>query len=107
MSKPNGPDKFQGRAPYNEEIEATFKRRQAIPVQIPQPQDEVEPTDQVVVPQAQDQPYELETDKAVEAIGGGELLNIMSGGVIPDAIVVHEEETEVKPNVLEVEMQFD
>ena len=119
---PNRPDKFQGRAPYNEEIEATFKRRQAIPVQIPQPQDEVKPTDQVAVPQVQDQPqaqeqpqvqkeeksaYELETDKAVEAIGGGELLNIMSGGVIPDVIVVHEEETEVKPNVLEVEMQFD
>ena len=45
--------------------------------------------------------------KAVEAIGGGELLNIMSRGVIPDVIVVHEEEREVKPNVLEVEMQFD
>ena len=62
-------------------------------IQIPQQQDEVKLTDQVVVLQVQDQPqaqeqpqvqkeeksaYETETDKAVEAIGGGELLNIIS-----------------------------
>ena len=101
---------------------------QAIPVQILQQQDEGEPTDQDVVlqfqdqPQAQDHPqtqeqpqvqkeekstYQLETDETVEAIGGGEPLNIMSLGVIPDVIVVHEEETEVKPDVLEVEMEFN
>ena len=119
---PNRPDKLEGRAPYNEEIEATFRRRQAIPVQIPQQPDESELTDQVVTLQVEDQPqapeqpqvqkeeksaYELETNKAVEVIGGGELLNIMSRGVIPDSSVVTEEETEVKPEVLEVEMQFD
>ena len=121
---PNRPDKYQGRAPYNE----AFKKRQAIPVQIPQQEAEGEPTDQGEVPPVEDQPevpeqpqtpeqpqvqkeqkstYELETEKAVEAIGGGELLNIMAGGVIPDAIVVEEEEKDVKPNILEVEMEFD
>ena len=118
---PNGPDKFEGRIPYDEAIEATFQKRQAIPVQIPQQQDEGELTDQDVVqyqplaqdqPKAQEQPQgkstdELETEKAVEAIGGGELLNIMAGGVIPDAIVVPEEEPEVKPDILEVEMEFN
>ena len=49
----------------------------------------------------------METEKAVEAIGGGELLNIMAGGIIPDAIVVPEEEPEVKPDILEVEMEFN
>ena len=130
---PNGPDKFEGRLPYDKAIEATFQKRQAIPVQIPQQQDEGELTDQDVVqdqpltqdqplaqaqPLAQDQPkaeeqpqgkstYELETEKAVEAIGGGELLNIIAGGVIPDAIVVPEEEPEAKPDILEVEMEFN
>ena len=37
---PNGPDKFEGRLPYDKAIEATFQKRQAIPVQIPQQQDE-------------------------------------------------------------------
>ena len=31
----------------------------------------------------------------------------MARGVIPDAIVVDDEEKEVKPDVLEVDMQFD
>ena len=127
---PNGPDKYQGRAPYNKALEATFKKRQAIPVQIPQPEDEGEWADQGEVPLVEDQPqaleqpqapeqpqppeqpqekstYELETEKAVEAIGAGELLNIMARGVIPDAIVVEEEEKDVKPDVLDIEMQFD
>ena len=127
---PNGPDKFEGRIPYDEAIEATFQKRQAIPVQIPQQQDEGNPTDQDIVPQVQDQPlpqdqplaqdkpkaqeqpqgkstYELETEKAVEAIGGSELLNIMARGVIPDVIVVPDEEAEVKPEVLKVEMEFN
>ena len=39
--------------------------------------------------------------------GGGELFNIMAGGVIPDAIVVPEEEPEAKPDILEVEMEFN
>ena len=34
----NRPDKFEGRAPYDAKLEETFKRRQAIPVQIPQQQ---------------------------------------------------------------------
>ena len=121
---PNGPDKFEGRILYDEAIEATFQKRQAIPVQIPQWPDEDELTDQNVVPQVQDQPlaqdqpkaqeqpqgkstYELETEKAVEAIGGSELLNVMAGGVIPDVIVVPEEEAEVKPDILEVEVEFN
>ena len=121
---PNRPDKFQGRIPYDQAIEATFQKRQAIPVQIPQQQDVGEPTDQDVVQQVQDQPlaqnqpqaqeqpqekstYEMETEKAVEAIGGGELLNIMAGGVIPDAIAVDDTEREQKPNVIDVEMHFE
>ena len=31
----------------------------------------------------------------------------MAGGVIPDVIVVPEEEPEVKPDILEVEMEFN
>ena len=130
---PNGPDKYQGRIPYDPALEATFQKRQAIPVQIPQQQDVGEPTDQPEPqdqpipqdqpvpqdqpipqdqPQAQEQPeqkstYELETEKAAEAIGGSELLNIMAGGVIPDAIVVDDTEREEKPNVIDVEMHFE
>ena len=32
----NGPDLYQPRAPYDKKIEETFKRRAAIPVNIPQ-----------------------------------------------------------------------
>ena len=31
-----GEEKFEGRAPYNEELELTFKRRQRMEVELPQ-----------------------------------------------------------------------
>ena len=58
-------------------------------------------------------PFEDEGKKAVRSIEGEELLNIMAGGIIPDASQVVgagevvEGAGEVKPNVIDVEMQFD
>ena len=58
-------------------------------------------------------PFEDEGKKAVRSIEGEELLNIMSGGIIPDtsqvvvgAGEVAEAAGEVKPNVIDVKVHL-
>ena len=96
----NGPDMYPGRAPYNEELEETFKPKTAIPVKIPtdpqpqaQPEDQpqqVEDQPQVVEDQPQeveDQPQQvsqIETEMAVGNIGesGTDILNRLAAGQV-------------------------
>ena len=100
----NGPDKYVGQAPYDATIEATFKKRAAVPLQVVPQQAAVNPQQQAVVNPAlviqpddpdpenaepqrtQDQdmiqkettPYEEEAKKAIENIEGEALLNMMA-----------------------------
>ena len=148
----NGPDQYVPRAPLDPVLEATFKKRAAVPVQVVQQPQQVAapqqvanplPPQQAVVnpalviqpevddqqPEVQDQPllqpekptqdpqeatpYDEEAEKAVKNIEGEELLNILAGGIIPDATKFKEEGNgeegngEEKPKALEVDMHFD
>ena len=128
----NGPDKYVGRAPYDATIEATFKKRAAVPLQVVPQQAAANPQQQAVVnpalviqpddpdpenaepQQTQDQdtiqkettPYEEEAKKAIENIEGEALLNMMAGGIIPDSRKVDVGDSEAKPEI-DVEMHFD
>ena len=128
----NGPDKYVGRAPYNATIEATFKKRAAVPLQVVPQQAAANPQQQAVVNPAvviqpdnpdpenaepqrtQDQDtiqkettqYEEEAKKAVENIEGEALLNMMAEGIIPDSRKVDVGDSEAKPEI-DVEMHFD
>ena len=127
----NGPDKYVGRAPYDATIEATFKKRAAVPLQVvPQQGAAANPQQQPVVnpalviqpddpdpenpePQRTEDPmetektpYEEEAKKAVESIEGEALLNMMAGGIIPDSTEADVEDSEAKPEI-DVEMHFD
>ena len=178
----NGPDKYVPRAPYNETLEATFKKRAAVPLQVvgqqegdnppqqvanPQPETTLqqvanpqpettpqqvadlipaqvaepippqvaepippqagETTPQItpgnpahiitliiageVDPQQQDEKsvYDQEASKAVESIEGGDLLQVLSSGLIADTGKSEEDEAEVeeKTKELDLEMVFD
>ena len=128
----NGPDKYVGRAPYDATIEATFKKRAAVPLQVVPQQAAANPQQQAVVNPAlviqpddpdpenaepqrtQDQdmiqkettPYEEEAKKAIENIEGEAILDMMAGGIIPDLRQVDVGDSEAKPEI-DVEMHFD
>ena len=117
-------------APYNEELEETFKAKTAIAVKIPtdvgdQPQEEGENAGQPQ-PQVSDQaqPQVGETDQAQLQVGeteravaslaetGSEILNRLAGGESFGGVIDDEEEEEdEKSNVvkqeMEIEMKFD
>ena len=127
----NGPDKYVGRAPYDATIEATFKKRAAVPLQVVPQQAAANPQQQAVVNPAlviklddpdpemlnhneprsgydtkETTPYEEEAKKAVENIEGEALLNMMARGIIPDSGQVDVGDNEAKPEI-DVEMHFD
>ena len=128
----NGPDKYVGLAPYDATIEATFKKRAAVLLQVVPQQAAANPQQQALVNPAliiqpddpdpenaepqrtQDQdtiqkgitPYEEEAKKAVENIEGEALLNMMAEGIIPDSRKVDAGDSEAKPEI-DVEMHFD
>ena len=127
----NGPDKYVRRAPYDATIEATFKKRAAVPLQVvPQQGAAANPQQQAVVNPAlviqpddpdpenpepqrtqdpmetEKTPYEEEAKKVVENIEGEALLNMMAKGIIPDSRKVDAGDSEAKPEI-DVEMHFD
>ena len=113
----DGADIYPGRAPYNEELEETFKAKTAIPVKIPtDPQPEAQPEDQPLVVEDQplevdDQPQQvsqIETEMAVGNIAesGTDILNRLAAGQVIGN-VEDNDEPKVKKEVLEVEMEFD
>ena len=88
-----GADIYPGCAPYNEELEETFKAKTAIPVKIPtDPQPEAQPEDQPLVVEDQpqeveDQPQQvsqIETEMAVGNIAesGTDILNRLAAGQV-------------------------
>ena len=113
----DGADIYPGRAPYNEELEETFKAKTAIPVKIPtDPQPEAQPEDQPLVVEDQpleveDQPQQvsqIETETAVGNIAetGTDILNRLAAGQVIGN-VEDDDELKVKKEVMEVEMEFD
>ena len=112
----DGADIYQGRAPYDEELEETFKAKTAIPVKIPtDPQPEAQPEDQPLVEdqplEVEDQPQQvsqIETETAVGNIAesGTDILNRLAAGQVIGN-VEDNDEPKVKKEVLEVEMEFD
>ena len=113
----DGADIYPGRAPYNEELEETFKAKTAIPVKIPtDPQPEAQPEDQPLVVEDQpleveDQPQQvsqIETETAVGNIAesGTDILNRLAAGQVIGN-VEDNDEPKVKKEVMEVEMEFD
>ena len=166
----NGPDKYVPRAPVNETLEATFKKRAAVPLQVVGQQEGDNPPQQVANPQPETTPqqvadpiavqvaepippqvaeaippqvgettpqitpgnpahvimpiiagevdpqqqdeksvYDQEAAKAVESIEGGDLLQVLSSGLIGDTGKSEEDEAEVedKTKELDLEMVFD
>ena len=112
----DGADIYPGRAPYNEELEETFKAKTAIPVKIPtDPQPEAQPEDQPLVEdqplEVEDQPQQvsqIETETAVGNIAesGTDILNRLAAGQVIGN-VEDNDEPKVKKEVMEVEMEFD
>ena len=112
----DGADIYQGRAPYDEELEETFKAKTAIPVKIPtDPQPEAQPEDQPLVEdqplEVEDQPQQviqIETETAVGNIAesGTDILNRLAAGQVIGN-VEDNDKPKVKKEVLEVEMEFD
>ena len=112
----DGADIYQGRAPYDEELEETFKAKTAIPVKIPtDPQPEAQPEDQPLVEdqplEVEDQPQQvsqIETETAVGNIAesGTDILNRLAAGQVIGN-VEDNDDPKVKKEVLEVEMEFD
>ena len=131
----NGADIYPGCAPYNEELEETFKPKTAIPVKIPtdpQPQPEDQSQVEDKPQQAEDQPQlvedqpqqvedqpqqvedqpqqvsQIETEMAIANIAesGTDILNRLAAGEIIGN-VIDDEEPKVKKEEMEIEMEFD
>ena len=117
----DGADIYPGCAPYNEELEETFKPKTAIPGKIPtdpQPDDQPEdqPEDQPLVVEDQllevegqpQQVSQIEIEMAVGNIAetGTDILNRLAAGQVIGN-VEDNDEPKVKKEVMEVEMEFD
>ena len=117
----NGADIYPGHAPYNEELEETFKPKTAIPVKIPtdpqpQAQPEDQPEDQPLLVEdepleVEDQPQQvsqIETEMAIGNIAesGIDILNRLAAGQVIGN-VEDDKEPKVKKEEMEVEMDFD
>ena len=113
----DGADIYLGHAPYNEELEETFKPKTAIPVKIPtdtQPEDQAEDQPLAVEDQlleVEDQPQQvsqIETEMTVGNIAesGTDILNRLAAGQVIGN-VKDNDEPKVKKEEMEVEMKFD
>ena len=111
----NGPEIYQPRAPLDETLEESFKKKTAIPVNIPQqvqavaqpapidqPAEQGQSQEQVL--EVEDDDNQCETDAAVASIGGEALLDMLAEGQIPGATEEGDGEPE---NVVKKEEEFD
>ena len=125
----NGPDKYPGRADYNEELEETFKAKTAIAVKIPtyvgdqpqeggenagQPQPQVSDEAQPQVGATDQAQLQVEeTEKAVASLGetGSEILDRLAEGESFGGVIGDDDEEDEKSNVvkqeIQIEMEFD